>query len=271
MRNIATLAATALVLAGFACSSGKDDTVIDTGVDIPVSDIQRDDTTTTDPVVDPTVDNRPDPTGDPDSISPDLPPDGVTTMYGTLNANFTTNFIFDYDQLSNSAYVQAHISGAMQTAAFTGTYSTGKTVPGSTATTTVAYAAHIPAEGTAPAAVMVYQDSCVDPQCNTGADPQVRLLFANDTITTGALPVDLTVATSPMLLLMNFPGSTGCVLAIGHGGSISVTTATNTSAADGGSLAFTGAALPIYHPTGTPLGDISGELTGYGLTICPKE
>ncbi len=238
------------------------DTVVDTAGD-PSTD-------TTMP--DPTADPIPDPTSEvPDTIadtSVDEIPSGV---YGTLNISFNSTYIFDYDLLvadTTGAYLSAHMGGVVMGGAYTGTYGSGGVIPPAGAAQTIALAAHAPAEGTYPAYVLTLQQS----QSSTAVmNPMVQMYFPNDTITAGSYALDIQTAADIMLVVLNSTGpSSACALAVAIGGTLTVTNAVNTTA-EGGSLAFNGSAVSIYHPTATPLGDVSSAFTSAGLTICPIE
>ena len=238
------------------------DVTPDTPADVPVD--RPPDITTDTPIETP-----PDIVTDTPDVPVEILPDTPGDAYGVINVNFTSPFIFDGDQLSNTTYMQGHPEGMMSTPAFTGTYGTGKTVPSSTAVLTVALAAHIPAEGTYPAAVAVMQQSAADTAGTTPANPWVELDFASDVISPGTFNLDIVTGSQATLVLLNSLGTTYCVLALAVGGSVNVSAASNTTATDGGSITLSGSSIPVYHPTNVPgYGDISGSL---GVDVCPIE
>jgi hypothetical protein len=238
------------------------DVTPDTPADVPVD--HPPDITTDTP-----IDNPPDITTDPD-VPVEILPDTPGGSYGTLNANFSTPFILDGAR-EDTEYFQAHQDGIIMTESFTGTYGTGKNIPNA-AVVTVSVGLHFAAEGTSPAAVGIFQDSYADTAGTTVANPVVRLFFPSDNVTTGACPLDLYSASGCQLYVVNITSATtACILALGQGGTINVTAATNTAQTDGGTISLNGSALPIWHPTNVEGADISSDLTAQGLTVCPIE
>ncbi|MBI5543271.1 MAG: hypothetical protein HY901_05245 [Deltaproteobacteria bacterium] len=184
--------------------------------------------------------------------------------YGKIDTiDFTTPYLLDFAQLNDQAYQQAHQNGFIQGAAFTGTYtSTGKAIPPA-GSSTIALGAH--GAGQNPFVGVIQQS--VSGQ--TVVNPIVQMQFYSDTITPGANPIGLTESDKAMLFIMDSQGSSSCIAAIGVG-SINVGAAGNTTA-EGGSISFTGSNVLLYHPTNTPYGDISAQITAQGETVCPKQ
>jgi hypothetical protein len=244
-----------------------------------LTDVTHDDGTTPDTTPDITTDLPPDITTDvpvdtPVDTPPDTPieiiPDGTGDAYGLINASFSTTFIWNGDMLNDDAYFTAHQDSISATPAFTGTYGSGKTIPGATATLNMALAAHIPAEGTNPAIVAVLQQSAADTS-GTTANPWVELDFTTDAISPGNYTVGIMAESQAILVVINYLGpSSICMLAFAEG-TINVSAASNTTATDGGSITLSGSSLSIYHPSNTPYGDITADLTSAGYQVCPIE
>jgi len=241
-------------------------------------DVTQDDATTETPA-DVPPDVTPDITPD---ITPDVPvdnpvdnpieiiPDGTGDSYGIINANFTTTFILNGDMLSDSTYLSSHSDAIAMTPAFTGTYSSGRTIPSASAVMNLALAAHFPA-GTYPAMVAVLQQSAADASGTTPANPWVELDFASDNVTPGNYALDIMEGAGGTLVVLNSLGTTYCMLAFAVGGSINVSASSNTTATEGGTITLSGSSIPIYHPSNTPYGDITADLTSMGVTVCPIE
>ncbi len=80
------------------------------------------------------------------------------------------------------------------------------------------------------------------------------------------MSVDPRVEGGVQIALLNVTPSQ-CLLAMAFDGNFTVITAENTTAAEGGKLAFDAKDINVYYPTETPAGDISKQLG----TVCPKE
>jgi hypothetical protein len=130
----------------------------------------------------------------------------------------------------------------------------------------MAYAVHAPAEGADPAYVYMVQMSLDGAQ--EQLDPIVQVQFGSDAITTGTKTVGLTQSDEVVVILFSPVGANGCLAGIAIG-SITIDVATNTTAADGGTLEFSGSNLVFYHPTnvGPYGGDITAQLPAT-LDIC---
>ena len=214
----------------------------------------------------------------PIDASEDLPADeGPIEPFGMLNADFATPFIMDgevfMDPDLGPAYTVDHPEALVLGDSFTGTYGSGMLVPSPTAVFTGSYVCLYKSdEPDAPEPlVTVYQDSCTNEQCTAVANPLVRMFIPTDDIVPGPMTVDVATEDDVMLILINSNMVTGCVLAVGIGGTITVTEATDTTEQEGGTLAFTGSDIPLYHPSTTPHGDLSSMFALEGLPACPLE
>ena len=195
----------------------------------------------------------------------------ASSDYGSLTTvGFSSTYIYDEAQIQSSGatYVTAHMGGLITTAVFTGTY--GAALPIPPTGSNQAYAAHI--AGTTPY-IMVSQ-ATFNSAGTTLLAPLVDLVFVSDTIATGPMTVGVTTSDGAQLVVLTQTGTgstaTLCANAIGFG-TINVTTATSTSATEGGSLAFTNTGnIALYYPNDTPQGDLTSWVTGSGLTLCAK-
>lgn len=191
--------------------------------------------------------------------------------YGRLIISFSTPFILDEDRINDPTYLEQHQDGILESAAFTGSYGAGRSMPPAGADVTVSFAARAPANASYPDRVAVNQQS------SDGADfvnPLANLVLFFDDIEVGEYPVDISsVDRSIQLMLYNVlsDGSSSCVLAMGVGGFLQVTEATGTTAVDGGTLAVTASDLPLYYPTETPLGDMTESIQEGGGEVCARE
>jgi hypothetical protein len=268
-------AAVGLWLAG--CSGG------DGGGEDTIPDREEEELSLPDAEIDTSVEPPLDPPADPPVEQPvdpseDLPADeGPIEPYGMLNADFSTPFILDgevfMDPELGPSYTADHPEGLMERDSFTGTYGSGMLVPSLEAVVTGSFALHFMSEepDAPPPLVVIFQDSCTDEFCTSAANPLVRMFIPTNDIVPGIATVDVAAETDLMLILLNSNGLTGCVLAVGIGGTINVTEATGTTQQDGGTLAFNGSDIPMYHPTITPHGDLSGMFAMEGLPACPME
>lgn len=189
-------------------------------------------------------------------------------VYGTIAVNAVFNYIYDGDSDVNTQ-IQADSSGVISSSVFTGSYAaTDKPIPPTAAgAQTLSLALHYAVSGANPATVRIITQV----RTQTGiVNPMVQLQFPNDAITTGTVPLDGGQPGSGRAALVNSTGpNTICLLAYAFGGSVTVTAAAGTNQVSGGSISLNGTGIPLYYPTETPLGDLSGQL---GSTqICPKE
>ncbi len=184
-------------------------------------------------------------------------------IYGTVAVNATFNYIYD-GTADIQSQIQAHPQGVVMGSVFTGTYSSSnKPIPPTAAgATTLSIAVHRPASGSDPAMVVavtrVWTGSGV-------VNPVTNLAFRTDTITPGVYSMDARENDGLVALTNDLGNNTSCLLALSFGGSVTVTSAVNTDQPSGGSIAFNGSDILLYHPTETPVGDISDAGT------CPKE
>ncbi|MFH1438055.1 MAG: hypothetical protein ABIJ56_20270, partial [Pseudomonadota bacterium] len=200
-------------------------------------------------------------------------PDAVMEVpadaYGIVNVSFSTPYILDGSRLNDTAYVQSHGDG-ISGATFIGTYSIGYPIPGAYAGRNQTLALHL--AGGSSSMVAVLQQSSEDSSGAIPANPWIELDFMDDYISTGEYEIDTGNGAEVTLSVVNiYSGNDVCFLAIGIGGAITVTRAWNTSAIEGGKLAFSGTGIPLYHPTMTPYGDMTAAIIGAGYQICPPE
>jgi len=202
----------------------------------------------------------------------DIEADTPAGPYGTVDVSFSSAFIFDFTRRTETGYIQSHSDDGVQVTptAFSGSYGSSATIPGADAIMTQSMAFHVP-EDTYPPFVAVIQQSFSD-MIGTITAPTVELDFTSDSFSTGIMAIDVVVGAGALLTVFDIPApGTSCVAAVGMYGAIDVTTAVDTTSTEGGSVAFEGADIPLYHPTDTPRGDISAELEAAGLEICPIE
>ncbi len=189
-------------------------------------------------------------------------------VYGTIAVNATFNYIYDGDS-DIQTQIQANQTGLVMSSVFTGTYAVDKPIPPTASgATTLSLALHQAASGSNPATIRVVTRVALSN--GTIVNPMVQLRFPSDVIVPGSVSTDAAQQGTAVVALLNSTGpNTYCLLAYSFGGSVTVTAATNTNQVSGGSLAFNGSGIPVYHPTETPIGDISGNLGS--LSACPKE
>jgi hypothetical protein len=270
MKKIAVMLLPAAVAFGtLACEEDDNTTPMDTSTDTGTDPTMD---TGTDPSVDtipePTADTIPEPTADTGTDTPTE--EGVSGQYGTLSGSFSSGFIFDSSRLSDSDYLSAHMEGIGMSGAFTGSFGSGGVVPPGGAAQTIALAAHIAAAGSSPATVAVIQQS-QDMSYNI-VNPIVQITFPSDDVADGDYDLNITEADDVMLALFNATGpSSQCVLALGIGGTITVTNAVDTTLTEGGTISVSFTDAPLYHPSSTPMGDITSDLIAQGAEICPVE
>ncbi len=184
-------------------------------------------------------------------------------VYGTVAVNATFNYIYD-GSADIQSQIQAHPQGVVMGSVFTGSYgTTNKPIPPTAVgATTISLAIHRPASGSDPAMVVaitrVWTSSGV-------VNPLINLAFRTDVIAPGVYSMDARESDGFVALTNETGPDTSCLLAISFGGSLTVTSAVSTDQPSGGSIAFNGSDILLYHPTETPVGDISDEGT------CPKE
>lgn len=262
-RSFGMLAALACLLIACGDDGGTQDPVDNEPGDHTVvpDDAEQPDTEQPDEML---CDTEPDDEG---ILVPDDDASDTVPVYCTLAANATFAYIYDGNG-DLQAQLNANQSGYLTSAVFTGGFGDlEKPVPPAAAVQTIAFSYHLAASGGQPAQIIVTQQS-FDGN-HAVVSPFVQMSPPSDVITPGQFSVDASKAGSGYVILANSLGVSNCLLAYSFGGSITVTEATNTSAASGGSLAFVGNGLLLYYPTETPVGDISSKLSG--ITVCPKE
>ena len=187
------------------------------------------------------------------------------SIFGMIDSlSFKTPFLLDADKLGDDAYVQQHYDGILFDPGFYGWYTYQKaSIPSALAEQTYTYGMHQPAMGGSPASVVITQYSI---QGQDIVQPYVYLAFTSDNIQPGMVPVGLDADVGAYLVLYHMlnGGSDYCAMAVGFG-QLSVIAAQNTTAADGGTIAIGGQAIQLYHPTNTPMGNVSN----YVGNVCP--
>ncbi len=187
--------------------------------------------------------------------------------YGSLTSiAFSTPFILDYSQVSNSTYASGHPEAFPTGAAFTGSFGNGHAIPPAGDVTQSA-AIRVPASTTAKAFIYVKQLTSTA----TGVvQPTIEVDLPSDVISVGALDAGFDAAKAIVAVLGKDANNVTCVHALGFG-TLNVTVAQNTTATDGGDLAFAATNLTLHHPSSTPAGDLTSRLTSATLTVCPRQ
>ena len=216
------------------------------------------------------------PDAGPDSDPP--PPD----PYGSIDVDFSSSYILDGTMVEHDDYVAAHPSAISRSPAFTGAFGgawgTTLSIPGESSgfsRSHAVYASHYPSrEGDAPH-VFVLQESWLEDYQGTGdrfpLDPWVRMFVNPDAIEEGRVEVQPGGRISVEVIDL-FPLSLGfCVDAVAMGGQVEVTEALDTTSAEGGRIAIVGRDLLLYHPTETPMGDLSAAYAANDIYICQRE
>ena len=110
--------------------------------------------------------------------------------------------------------------------------------------------------------------------------PQVVLMFKGDEIVPGYLNVSPLGDNDVIIAVGEQETESGeidvdslCISAIGFGQTLEVITAINVMQdGGGGTIKYQGFDIPLYHPTETPIGDVSDIIFEYGLEkICAKK
>jgi hypothetical protein len=249
MKRLVVVAAAIALLGIAACSDDDSGNPIDTHVSPPVDASTID--TSVAPQPDARVYDAPGPASD------------ASWDYGLLDiGTFTTDFMFDSTQIGTSTYIQAHVASIQMSAVFTGDYTTiSDPVPPTGAAQTIGVAIHYAASGSTPATVVVMQQS---QSSSAVMPPIVQLIFPNDALS--ATTYDIGVSDGEAMMLLVEPvGTSSCIAGVGMGGTVTVTayTGITSPATDGGSIALNGESIHIYHPSATPMGDLS---TQFGST-----
>lgn len=187
--------------------------------------------------------------------------------YGTLQIKGDFPYILDYEKVNNDPnYLGSYPNGVLASAVFNGYYGlTSKPVPSKAAQSNYSLAIHY--SDTQGNIIAIIQQSGDASQ--TFVNPMVQMVFASDYIPVGQMKIDPATANNPALYLINYTNLDSCILAIAFGGVLNITKSVNTTASEGGQLAFNASNVKIYYPSETPVGDISGQLAG--TKICPKE
>jgi hypothetical protein len=196
--------------------------------------------------------------------------------YGTLSIDFTTTFIFDGARFFTDTTYQSDnwAAGVTESAVASGSYAAGTSIPGPSATNTLAFAQRFVADANRGDRIEFDQRSYQDAGYQTAADPNVRVIFPSDGLQSQSYAVDagdLAESVSPWVFVFNQVTDLSiCVLAVASGGDLTVT-AESTTDIDGGSLTLQATDLPLYHPTNTPYGDITMDILPMGIPVCDIE
>ena len=195
-------------------------------------------------------------------------------VFGAVDISFSTSFIYSGALLDGGgSYRWDHFDSAVQSSgALTGIFDDSAPIPPSGAYETFSYAIHYE-NSPGDWRLNVQQSSFTDSTHDTEMYPEGRIAFPTDNLTVGELPISLpgsNQANAVFIYLVTEGSTDTCVHAFAYGKLLTITQATNTTADDGGQLAFWAADVPLYHPTQTPLGDITQELAAAtDLTVCP--
>jgi hypothetical protein len=234
------------------------DAVPDASPDVPIEPI------------DVVADAPPDTAWDPvaDTIA-DVTPEPVVPPYGLVDMRFSSAYLLDGTRVEDSEYVMEHPDGIVMGGAFSGSYGASGVVPPEGGWQTFAIGARVPPAAGEPASVLIVQVS----QSMSGMlDPSVQLVFPTDALVETSYDVDVAGEDDVLLLLVNgMETGDDCVLALGIGGSVTVTHAVDTTLVEGGELDAEGMDIPLYHPSATPYGDVTAELVSSGTDVCPME
>ncbi len=178
----------------------------------------------------------------------------------------TFGFLLDSDKMSDNAYVQAHPAAVLMEAVFQGTVGNEPFPPAGAMHMSLGI--HQAAQGTSsPAMVAIMQQSV---QLPNPVNPLVQMGFLTDNLSPGIYIIQKDVS-MVLLNIEDLQSQKVCLKAMAFGGAVVVKEAKNTNAKEGGSLKmFIPHDIKLYHPTETPIGDISDKLSGGGATVCPK-
>jgi hypothetical protein len=170
--------------------------------------------------------------------------------YGMITSiHVDTGFLFAGNRQNDAAYLAEHEAAGMQReAAFYGRYQTNNAPipPGSSTTVVSSYKGQNEEGGY----VMVDQMSYVGSWGNW-ASPVVRVYLAENAVV-GSAPIGHASGDLAQLMVYDIVGGSLCLAAVGVGGTLEISRAEGLKQVDGGSLAFSGSNVRIYHPTATP-------------------
>lgn len=186
--------------------------------------------------------------------------------YGFVkDISFNTPFLYDEAKLDNQTYFEQHPEGVLYYGAFSGYYTSQQKFFPPPNGQTIAYGAHADGSSGYPPAVYAVQYSF---QGENLIQPYVYLQFLSDQLKPGPVTIGLDGNAGAYFVLFHMLSDTDyCAAAVGFG-QIMLTAASNTTAQDGGKLSITAPnGLPLYHPTQTPIGDVSA----YVGSVCPME
>jgi hypothetical protein len=190
----------------------------------------------------------------------------LPVVVGTLDISFDSGFIYDQSRLSETGYMAGHPEGLDTDGAFSGDCGAIGVIPPTLADSQQALAIRFVPSGGDPPFIAIQESYH---QLTTVLDPIVIMQFPDDAVTVGTWGLDISGAMSANLLVID-DISTGspCVWAIAIGGTMTVTTAVDTTLDDGGQLAFEGTGVPLYRPVDTPRGDVTSALVSAGWNVC---
>lgn len=191
---------------------------------------------------------------------------GYAGYYGYVkDISFNTPFLYDEAKLDNQTYFDQHPEGILYYAAFSGYYTSQQKFFPPPNGQTIAYGAHSYGSSGSPPGVYAVQYSFEGQDI---VQPYVYLQFVSDQLKPGPVTIGLDGSAGAYFVLFHLLSDTDyCAAAVGFG-QIMITAASNTTSQDGGKLSITAPnGLPLYHPTSTPIGDVSA----YVGSVCPME
>ena len=192
---------------------------------------------------------------------------------GSLNVDVSSTYIVDAARwASDAAYADEHPEAIIQSAPFSGSLEGVGALPPTAAVSSMAVVQRASAGLSGGVEIIVAQQSFADAGRTTLIAPQAELVFFGDAITPGVLALDageLGASGSAALFVLDLPeGGTPCVAAVAHLAQGLVSSAVDTTSAEGGRLALSISDVPLFLPTNTPVGDVSPAIIQAGRTTC---
>jgi len=192
--------------------------------------------------------------------------DAEVHPYGQILAEDEINirYFLNGNRMEDQMYLATHSAHVLPRAAFRGDYATESFPPTGGNIVNMTYGWHVWTEGEGQLLILQYSSKGMTP-----VSPMVQLLFLTDEIAPGIYVVGDEVAAS--IIELDPTTEYQCVSAVAYGGSVEVTAVKNTTQNEGGKVSYR---IPhnikLYHPTDTPLGDLS-EGFAETIDVCPLQ
>lgn len=192
-------------------------------------------------------------------------------VYGTVNLNFTTDFILDNNKSRDIDYLEDHKTAIQRGFAFEGSLGSIE-IPGNGIESVEAFPLKRKKDGKGE--VIILQMVFDEENNYSVVNPFVQIAIPESHINQGEM-VDVDFIDAAQIKVFDVDTETLapiCLHAVGFNSSLNVLKAENIIDVEGGAIMLQSKEIKLYHPTETPVGDISKDLISPAVPeICSKQ